>query len=483
MRRWTRLPAAALCLALLGSCQVAPGTGRQGFNIMSSEQEQQMGADSHPAILKEFGGAYDDPKVQAYVAGIGQRLVKQTETPEATFRFTVLNSDIVNAMALPGGYVYVTRGLLALAADEAELAGVVGHEIGHVTGRHTAERYSRAVAANVLLGVLGAVVGTPGVADVAQLGAAAYLQSYSRDQESEADSLGLRYMTKAGWDPEAMPAFLEKLHQQSRLEAILAGRPADSVDQYNMMASHPRTIDRVQAAAQEAQAAHTKGAMGRDLYLAQIEGLTYGDDPSEGVVRNRVFSHPDLGIRFEVPPGFRLVNGAKAVTATHQDGSQIRFDMGSGAKAGMAAYMQYQWAKGIRLSNIETIDVGGHEAATASARVNTNHGAMDLRLVAIAGGGGRAWRFMFLTPPNRTAGHDEELRRATYSFRSLTPEERAAIRPLRVHVVTVKPGDTVEGLAERMPFEHHRLERFQVLNGLEPGQQLKPGQKIKLVVG
>jgi predicted Zn-dependent protease len=483
MRRWIAVPAAIVSLSLLSSCQVAPGTGRQGFNIVSAEQEQEMGAESHPAILKEFGGAYDDAKVQAYVAGIGQRLVKQTETPDAQFRFTVLNSDIVNAMALPGGYVYVTRGLLALAADEAELAGVVGHEIGHVTARHTAERYSRAMAANVLLGVLGAVVGTPGVAEVAQLGAGAYLQGYSRDQESEADSLGLRYMVKGGWDPEAMPTFLEKLRQQSRLEAVLAGRSPDTVDQYNMMATHPRTIDRVQAAEAAAQAAHVKGAVGRELYLAQIEGLTYGDDPHEGVIRNRVFSHPDLGLRFEVPAGFRLINGAKAVTASHPDGAQIRFDVGRGAKAGVAAYMQYQWAKGIRLSNIETIDVGGHQAATGAARINTKQGAMDLRVVAVAAGGDAVWRFMFLTPPGQTAAHNEDLRRTTYSIRALTAEERAAIRPLRITVVTVGPKDTVESLAERMPFEQHRLERFQVLNGLEPGEQVKAGQKLKLVVG
>jgi predicted Zn-dependent protease len=485
MRRPTALIAALMASALLTSCQVAPGTGKSSFNVLSSEDEAKMGAEAHPDILKQFGGAYDDPKLQAYVAGIGKRLVASTETPAAPFRFTVLNSTIVNAMALPGGYVYVTRGLLALADDEAELAGVVGHEIGHVTGRHTAQRYSQAMAANVATGVLGAVVGVmtgvSGAGDLAQLGAAAYIQGYSRDQESEADQLGIRYMNTGGWNPEYMATFLGKLRDEARLDALLAGRSPDSVDEYSMFASHPRTIDRVKDAAAAVQSGGGKGAIGHEQYLAQIEGMLVGDDPDEGVVRGRVFSHAGLGIRYEVPAGFRLINGAKAVNAAHKDGSLIRFDMGPEAPGDMTNYLQTQWAKGTKLSSIEALEINGMPAATGVTRLNTNKGSMDARLLAVRNGK-QTFRFLYLTPPNVTAAHAQEFKTSGLSLRKMTDAEKSVVKPLRLKVVTVKAGDTVERLAEQLPYEDHKVERFRVLNGLTEGQALKPGQKLKTVI-
>lgn len=476
MRRFAVL----FALFALGGCQVAPGTGATNLNMVSSQEERQMGAEAHPGILKEFGGAYDDPELQAWIAGIGQRLVRQTETPNAEFRFTVLNSTIFNAMALPGGYVYITRGLIAVAGNEAELAGVIGHEIGHVTAQHTGQRYTRAMAANVMAAVLGAVVGVPGAGQVASLGASAYLQGFSRDNESEADALGMRYMAKAGYDPHAMSSMFNRMRDHSRLEALLAGRSPDAVDEFHMMASHPRAIERIQATAEAVRTEYPHGALGTEQYLTRVGGMIYGDDPAEGVTRNRVFLHAPLGIGFEVPPGFRLINGAKAVTASHPDGSAIRFDQGRDATAGPASYLQHQWAKGLQLSQVEALTVNGFEAATGAARVDTKKGSLDARLVAIQRGSS-VWRFMFLTPPRVTAQHIEDFKRTTYSFHALTPEEKAAAHPTRIKVVAVKPGDTVETLADRLPFDRFRLERFQALNGLHPGDQLKPGQKVKLV--
>jgi len=485
MRRFSAPLAALLSLSLLSSCQTAPGTGRSNFNIVSADEEKKMGGEAHPDILKQFGGAYDDPGVQAYVAGIGQRLVVHTETPAAEFRFTVLNSTIVNAMALPGGYVYVTRGLLSLADDEAELAGVIGHEIGHVTARHTAQRYSQAMAANVLTGVLGAVAGAvtgvSGFGDLAGLGANAYLQGFSRDQESEADQLGIRYMNTSGWNPEYMATFLGKLRDESRLEAALAGRSPDEVDQYSMFASHPRTIDRVKDAAKAVDAGPQAGAVGREQYLARIDGLLYGDDPAEGVVRGRVFAHSGLGVRFEVPAGFRLINGAKAVNAGAPDGALVRFDMGPEAQGDMGTYLQNQWAKGARLSDIQAIEINGMPAATGVTRLNTNKGAMDARLVA-ARDGKAVYRLLFLTPPNLTGQYRDSFRETTYSLRHLSDGEKADIRPLRIKIITTKPGDTVETLAARMPFQDHKVERFRVLNGLSDAQTLTPGLKLKTVI-
>lgn len=484
-RRQALLGAAGLALGGLSltGCQVAPGTGRSGFNLLSESDERKLGSQSHPQIVKEFGGAYDDPRLAAYVAGLGQRLVQVTETPAAEFRFTLLNSPIVNAMALPGGFVYVTRGLLCLCANEAELAGVLGHEIGHVLARHTAERVSRAEAGGLLAAVLGAVVGIQGVAEVAQMGAAAYLQSFSRDQESEADHLGLRYMSRAGWQPQAMVTMLDKLRDQARLEAILAGRSPDSVDQLDFMASHPRTIDRVNAAMAEAAGANPGGVIGADAYLDRIDGLVYGDDVDQGVVRDRVFSHPGLGLRFELPAGFRISNGAKAVTASHPAGALIIFDSAPArGLADMGQYIARAWLPRAQLSNPEAFDVNGMAAATATTRARTQRGEADVRVVAVRWGGDMVYRFTFLTPVEQTAALNPELRRATYSFRRLTAEERAAVRPWRIKVVRAQAGDSLEGLAARMAPAEGKQDLLQVINGLKPGDGIRAGQRLKLVV-
>lgn len=477
------LAAAAGGLALTG-CQVAPGTGRSGFNLLSEDDERQLGMQTHPQILREFGGAYDDPALAAYIAGLGQRLARVSETPDAEFRFTVLNSHIVNAMALPGGYIYVTRGLLALTSNEAEIAGVLGHEIGHVLARHTAERVSRAQAGGLLAAVLGAVVGVPGVADVAQMGAAAYLQSFSRDQESEADHLGLRYLVRGGWHPGAMVSMLDKLREQARLEALMAGRSPDSIDQLDFMASHPRTIDRVHAAMAEVAGVAPQGALGADLFLDRIDRMIYGDDVEQGVVRDRAFLHPGLGLRFEVPPGFRLVNGDKAVLATHPSGAAILFD-GKAARgiADMSHYIARVWLARAPVSGLEAIELDGLPAATAATKGRTKAGEADVRVVAIRFSADTIYRFTFVTPPNVTAHLATELRRTTYSFRRLGADERTAVQPWRIAVVRVRAGEMVEHLAARMAPAQWKVELFRVLNGLAAGQEVQPGQRVKLVVG
>jgi predicted Zn-dependent protease len=474
---------AGLLAPALAGCQMSPGTGEDHFNIMSPEEESRLGRQAHPQILQQFGGPYEHPALQTYVAGLGQRLAAATETPAAEFRFTVLNTDIVNAMAVPGGYVYVTRGLLALTADEAELAGVIGHELGHILARHSAQRYSRAMAANVVGTVLGIVVGTPGLSDLAQLGAGAWLQAYSRENEFEADSLGVRYMSRAGWDARAMISMLGRLREHSRLEAMMAGRDPESVDQSHFMATHPRTADRVQAAIDAALKAPPQGARGRDALLDHVDGMVFGDDPAQGVVRDRVFLHPHEGFRFEVPTGFRLTNGDRAVVAQHPNGAAILFD-GTPVRgeSDMLAYIARTWMPRSTLSQGERIQINGMAAATAATRGRTRQGAVDVRLVAVRFDADSIYRFTFLTPPRLTATLGEDLRRTTYSLRPLTAGERAAIRPWRIQVVHGKAGDSVDGLAARMALNQWKAETFRLLNGLGDGDAIQPGQRLKLVL-
>jgi predicted Zn-dependent protease len=480
-------------------CSTNPATGRSSFTgFMSSDEEKKVGRDEHPKILREFGGEYADPKIRQYVQQLGERLAKNSEMADLKFTFTVLNSDIINAFALPGGYVYVTRGLMALASSEAELAGVIGHEIGHVTARHTAERYSRSVVAETGLNILaigvGILTGSSAAAQAAGqvggLGAGAYLAGYSREQEFEADTLGVRYLDRTGFDDAAMASFLTKMQEETRLSAEIAGR--GDADEFSIMQSHPRTADRVRAATEEARkqgATNTVAHVGRDEYLDRLEGMSWGGDRENGWVLNRQFIHPGLRFRFEVPQGFRLMNGERNVSARGPSSARIVFDQAPRTREGRnsaeglspADYLQRVWGRNSSLSQVESITINGLQAATAATRLSTNSGSLDARLVTIRFDEQTMFRFLFASPPAQTVALNEPYRRTTYSFVRLTDREVQNARPPRIRVVRVASGDTAESLARRMPFEEFGAQRFRVLNGIAAGQPPRVGERVKIV--
>jgi len=470
--------------AILTGCTTNPATGEQSFTaFLSPAEERRVGAEQHPQLVKAFGGEYQDADLKRYLDGLGALLQSTSEMPKPPFTFTLLDSPVVNAFALPGGYVYVSRGLMALANDEAELAGVVAHEIGHVTARHSAQRMSRGVLTNLGVAILGAAVGEPLLSDAAQLASGAYVQSYSRDQEFEADQLGVRYLTRGGFDPEAMSTFLATLGAEHQLALKIAGKegrdPAGG-----LFSSHPRTATRVEKAAASARTAAGDGLV-RDanIYLNQIDGMIYGDSPRQGYVRGREFDHATLHFRFTAPPGFRLYNREEAVIGSHRGGAMLRVDSRLLHDTTMQTqnYLTKVWDKGFRLYDVETIEINGMEAATGAGRISGKNGQRDVRVIAIRFAPDQVYRLLFLTPPDQTARFEEEFRRTTYSFRRLSVSEAAALKPLRVRVITVRKGDTQESLARRMLLEDYPLERFRVLNGLRASDALAPGRRVKIV--
>lgn len=470
-------------LTLVAACATAPGTGRSFFTGgLSADDEAELGAQEHEKIVPQFGGVYEDADLANYVASIGNLLVQTSETPQQHFTFTVLNTPIVNAFALPGGYVYVTRGLAALANDEAELAGVIAHEIGHVTARHSAERYGQAMAATIGQIGLGLLLGGEAANAFGSVSALA-LRSFSREQEHEADSLGVRYMSRAGYDPQAMASFLTQLQADSRLEATLLGQPGKA-DEFNIMQTHPRTADRIERTIEEAQARTVRAPMrARDVYLDKIDGLLYGDDPAQGFVRGRRFLHPELRFAFEVPEGFRLFNGPARVAARGPDGAALLFDRAKTQWRGaMTDYVTQVWAEGVQLEDLESITVNGLAAATGRVRGRTQAGPVELRLVALRHSDGAIYRLLFVVPAAQAARYSVAFRRTTYSFRVLDAAEAAALRPLRLRIRTVGAGDTVESLAARLPYEDYREERFRALNGLDTRDRLRAGLRVKTVV-
>lgn len=483
LKRRAAIALAWLLPVVVACTSVNPATGDENFTLfMSPAQEARIGAEEHVKILDRFGGVYDDPKIGGYVAEIGGRLVANSETPRAPFRFTVLNTPDVNAFALPGGYVYVTRGLIALANSESELAGVLAHEIGHVVARHAAQRYSRSVVAGIGGAILGAITNEQ-IGQLASLGSELYLSGFSREQEYESDTLGVRYLRRTGYDPGGMASFLRTLIAEKALNGKLAGVDPN-VAASNFFATHPRTIDRVNRAV--AQAGGAGGVVRRDAHLDNLAGLVFGDDPSQGIVRGREFIHPELRFRFEVPPGFRLFNTAEAVFARESSGAAIKFDSaGRETHRDPLIYLREIWMPKARLERQQRLEINGMDAATATMRlrgtVGNYSGPLDVRLLAISAGGREIYRFMFMTPPNRTAALREDFQRTTFSFRRLSEREAAQVQPLTVELFDVRPGDTSQSIAQGLPYDDFRHERFLVLNGLSPGQPLTLGQRVKII--
>jgi predicted Zn-dependent protease len=490
---WRNAVWALLLAGLLGACAQNTATGRMQFVTLSAEEEVKIGREEHPKVLEEFGGAYDNPRLAAYVQRLGTELAAKSEMADLKFTFTVLNSDIYNAFALPGGYIYITRGLLALMGSEAELASVLGHEIGHVTGRHTAERIARTNAANIGATILSIGVAVlTGSADAGSLAgqatgaiAGTVLASYSREQEFEADKLGVRYMALLGYDPEEAADMLAKLGEGTKLEMRIAGRSPDEADQFSLLQTHPRTADRVRAAleAARAQGLQLPADPRQNIaeYYAALDGMSWGGDAKSGFVKGRRFVHPQLRFRFEAPEGFRLMNGEDAVRALGPDGAQIQLDARRGRATEPADFLVREWAQGARLQSVERIQINGLSAATGLTRLQTRGGSVDARLVAIRHPSGVFYRLLFLSPQQATARLNEPFRRATFSFAVLTAQE-AQESPLRVRIVRAGSGDTDQSLARRMATaDGFELDRFRLINGLRQGQNVTAGALYKIV--
>jgi len=462
-------------------------------SFMSSDEEARIGRREHEKLVPAFGGVVPDPELERYVASVGQRLARTSEMPDLKFTLTVLNTAKVNAFALPGGYVYITRGLLALASDEAEIAGVLSHEIGHVTARHTAQRYSSTVATNLgiqVLGVLTNAAGVSGIENIAAVGAELALKSYSREQELESDMLGVRYLSRAGYDPQAMASFFVKLSAHQRIEGLIAGDP-NAAEKHNMLATHPRTADRIVQAIDLADkngaGKNAQGGVRReaDRYLAKIDGMVFGDDTDQGLVRGATFVHPELRFRFEAPEGFTIRNMPEMVLATDKDGNSIKFADASATEVrdagGMEQYPTRKWSGDANMENVEWIDINGMKAVTGGAQVWTGKRSVDVRRIVVEQDKDHYWRFQFVAGTEDAKRLNEPFRRTTYSFRTISRAEANAVQPWRVRVVTVGRGVTFDDLAESMAVDEYKKEWFEALNGIGPDDPLIPGARVKVV--
>ncbi len=477
------LGAAPLALTLSG-CMGGP---IPSASAPITQQESQMGAQYHPQFVAEFGGGMTGPHAQ-YVEQVGKRIAVQSGlgNAESAFTVTLLNSPVHNAFAVPGGYVYTTRQLVALMNNEAELAGVMGHEVGHVAARHS-QRRQQASQRNSILGVLGAIgssvlLGNSAVGDTLSRtfleGSQLLTLRFSRQQELEADDLGILYLNRAGYDPRAMSTVLGSLAAQNALDARVQGRNA-TVPEW--ASTHPDPSSRVQTAAAKARDL-TGGVTNRDIFLSRIDGLLYGDDPSQGMVDGNRFIHPELMLSFAAPQGFMMVNSTRAVSINGQ-GGQAQFSLGQ-YNGNLETYVRQQFTalggqnSTLAPSNLQRTTINGLSAMVGTARVTSNNNPVDVTVVAYEFARDRAYHFAAITPAGSAAVFNPMFQ----SMRRITQAEAGSVVPRHVEVVTVQRGDSVATLARRMDYPTAQVERFRVLNALGANDQILPGQKVKLVV-
>ena len=437
-------------------------------------------------IIEELGGAETGPRA-AYVQSIGRRVSAYSgvANPGQALHFTTLNSAVENAFSVPGGYVYITRQLMALMGDESQLAFALGHEVGHIAANHAhiREEYARRNPLGVFGQIIGAVFGDRVFGSYLQARAKLAQLSFSREQEYEADTLGLKYMIAAGYDPAGAAQLLASLARETALQTRVQGRTNRQTPEW--ASTHPLSENRMQRALQEARATGRLGTglHNRDIFLEELEGIYVDDDPAQGIIDGATFTHPDLRIQFSVPTGYLMSNGTYAVTIS---GSAGKAQFSGGRFTGsldtyiLGVFQQLtQGQMQLAIPQPHHMRINGMEAASTTARLNTTTGLIDVSVIAYQWDPQHVYHFVMLTTGGTGIGVFTPM---VNSLRKITPAEAAAIRPRIIHVVTVGPGDTVQSLASRMAYRDFKLERFLTLNGLAANSVLSPGQKLKLVV-
>jgi predicted Zn-dependent protease len=449
-----------------------------------TDRARAAAAQQHPQIVAQFGGAVGGP-TQTYVDGVGQKIATAAGLP-GRCTFTVLSSEVVNAFAVPGCYIYITRGLLAIMNSEDELASVLGHEVGHITAEHSANRQTRGAIAGIGAIAVGILTKNGQLAQLAQQAGQVYTLSYSRGQEFEADDRGVSYLISAGYNAFAASDMLQALGVNDALTARTSNRTAGS-EIPAWARSHPLTQDRVTRSATLAQstgATRTTPVEKTRPYLQAISGMIYGDDPEQGFVNGRTFAHPKLKIAFEAPQGFTLTNTTTSVNVSGPNNLKAQFSGGPlPAQGGLDAYAQGVLQRLVgqtpaQVGQFQRSATNGLETSLLPARVQTQSGQVVDVAVSAYRVGNQAYHFVTLAP----AGAAQPMAPMLGSFRTLTDAQAAELRARRVEVVEVTARDTVQSLALRMAFTEYQVERFLALNGRDANAPpLRAGELVKIV--
>jgi len=470
----------------LAACATNPVTGGHDVVLMSEAQEIALGRQQHPQVLQQFG-RYDDEALQAYVNEIGQRLAAKSHRPNLQYTFTVLDSDEVNAFALPGGYVYITRGIMAYLNNEAELAGVLGHEIGHVTARHSVRQQTGATAAGIGATIVGVLTGSGDLANIAGAAGSALVSGYGRDMELEADGLGAEYLNRLGYDPKAMIDVVRLLKNQEMLEVQMAREEGRKPHVYHgVFATHPdndtRLKEVVHAVDKVQETQHIPD--NRDVYLQHMAGLPVGPSRAQGIVRGSRFYHADLGITLAFPTGWNVENLQDKVLAYTPTKDAAMVVTAQGIPNGASPQkLMAQMVNGVATSDGESITVNGLPGYTTIVN-NTqlpwgNQGPMRVAVVYF---NNLAYVFRAATRTGSAlSSQDPVFLSSIKTFRRLKDSEFQLAEPDRLRIITAGAGTRIEDLAKSSPIKKFPVERLRLLNDLYPDKEPVAGQKLKVV--
>jgi len=462
-----------------GACVRNPVTGGRQLALISESQEIAIGKESHPAVLAEFGSV-ENQALQEYFSRVGRELAKVSHRHDLPWTFTVVDSPAINAFAVPGGYIYLTRGILAYMNNEAELAGVVGHEIGHVTARHSVTQISQQQLLGLGLG-LGSVFSRAfrqfsGLADT---GLGILMLKYSRDHERQSDQLGIQYMAQAGYDPV----------QMSRFFTVFEGLQGDQGAAIpNWLSTHPAPPDRIQAtaAAAEKLKQENPGRQYRasaDPLISRIDGIVYGENPREGFVENGRFYHPDLRFQLGVPQGWKVENTKSSVVFSEPNGNAILQltlvppkEAQTPEDAGSAAAKQ----EGIQFINGAPLQINGNAAYLGRYRLQQESGTVDV-LAGFIAYGGNVYQLAGMAPTSAYSSFVSSFDAAIRDFRKLTDARILSVQPDRVRIYRARQGETLRSIVKGQALSRVKLEDLALLNRLDPDQALAAGTPVKLI--
>jgi predicted Zn-dependent protease len=473
-----------LAPALLAASVLLAGCG-SGVSLGDppsiSAEDRSYAEQQHPHLLAAFGGAYGGDEAP-YVTQVGERVASAAGLGEQC-TFTLVNTDVVNAFAVPGCYIYVTRGLLALVTSEAELASVLGHEVGHIVGQHSKRQERRSLWRK--LGVIAvSLTGSDRLTRLAGQAAQYFGLRYSRTQEYQADDLGVRYLQAAGYDVFAAADMLADLQRQERFVRATNSRDsASSVPEWAL--SHPLTEHRIERARQEAQRTGLQDDAlpeNAEAYLLRIDGLLYGDDPEQGFILGQRFAHPVMRISFEAPPGFSLTNSPRAIGLSGPDGVSGEFGGGRLPPGGLRSYAEALASHILGQTAAEVVEatetrINGLPAVLMDIRIAVRGGAVPLAIAVYDGGAGEAYHFILASPPGNP--HSAAIAALFRSFRRLSQQEATQLRPRVLRTVRVTTASTAEPFVRRMADPAPRA-LFELLNGTQD-RPLRSGELVKVV--
>ena len=476
---WRAVGWALLAGLTLGpsSCARNPVTGKNEISLVSESQEIQMGQEYAQQIVKSMG-VYDDKKVQEYVSRLGMGMATKSERPKLPWAFYVMDDPTVNAFALPGGSIFVTRGILTHMNNEAELVGVLGHEIGHVTARHSVQQMTRQQIAQIGLGV-GSIISSDiaQYAGLASQGLGVLFLKYGRDAESQSDQLGFKYMVRDGYDPRAMATMFQTLQRVSKLEG------AGDIPEW--ASTHPDPGNRVQATMERVDTLSvplTKLSTKREEYLPVVAGMPYGEDPRQGYIEGNTFYHPGLRFKLELPDGWQAQNTPEALAAVSPQQDAMLQLTAPGKGTPDEAAKQFLGQEGVKSGQVSSSSVNGLPAVSSQFEAQTEQGAVQ-GVVSFIKYGDLTYRILGYTPAGKLQAYDKTFRSSIGSFSELKDPARLNVEPYKVEVVKVDREMTIAEFNGKYP-STIPVERVAVVNGFDaPSDRIPAGTTVKRIIG